>query len=146
MVVTDFVRVDAPMIQVQEQIAGSDGLAGLATAAHRKGEELTVGPGKKVAAAVDFSMDTPVIGSNSVTFPIRWTAIGPTSLFPVMDAELVLSEMGTGTHIEFRGVYTPPLGGVGYVLDRLALHRVAEATVRSFLDTLVSSLSLTPAV
>ena len=140
--VSDFILVDAPLVEVQDSITGSEGLEVLAGAAYRKGEELAVGPSPSVAAAVEFEMGTPVLSTSSVTFPVRWKATGPTSLFPVMDAELVLSEMGASTHIEMRGVYRPPLGGIGMVLDRLALHRVAEATVRSFLERLVASLSL----
>lgn len=143
MVVTDFIRVQGRMAEIQDLIAGSEGLAKMAAAAHHHGEELTVGPSKRFATSVDFTLGTPVLASSAVSFPIRWKAEGQTSLFPLMDAELVLSEMGADTHIEFRGVYTPPLGGVGYVLDRLALHRVAEATVRTFLETLVEGLSLT---
>jgi len=58
----------------------------------------------------------------------------------------VLSSLGGSTHIEFRGVYTPPLGGLGALLDRIAFHHIAEATVRTFLERLVSLLELSVAV
>jgi hypothetical protein len=137
MMVSDFMDVDLPISVVQHRISGSDGLALLADAAYRRGEELAIGPNPAVAVPVEFSIGTPVIGSNSVAFPISWRASGATQLFPHMDAELVLSPMGDTTHLEFRGVYTPPMGAVGALLDRVALNRLAAATVRNFMERLV---------
>jgi hypothetical protein len=62
-----------------------------------------------------------------------------------MDAELVLSPLGESTHVEFRGVYTPPMGAVGAILDRVAMHRLAEATVRNFLERLVELVEVSGA-
>jgi len=50
-----------------------------------------------------------------------------------LDAEL--------TQLTLRGRYEPPLGAVGRRLDRLLMHRVAEASVRAFLGRLVATLS-----
>jgi hypothetical protein len=59
----------------------------------------------------------------------------------MMEAELVLTPLGPDlTHVTFRGSYDPPLSGFGAVLDRIALHRVAESTVRSFLQRLAAAL------
>lgn len=145
MMVSDFMAVSLPMDVVQRRITGSDGLALLADAAYRRGEELAVGPSPSVAVPVEFSIGVPVVGSNSVAFPVRWRAIGATNLFPHMDAELVLSPLGQVTHVEFRGVYTPPMGPVGALLDRVAMHRLAEATVRNFLERLVELIEVSGA-
>ena len=36
--------------------------------------------------------------------------------------------------------YTPPLGSVGAAIDRAVLHRVAEATLKDFLDRIAEAL------
>lgn len=143
--VSDFMSVPLPMDVVQQRISGSDGLALLADAAYRRGEELAVGPSETVAVPVEFTMGVPAVGSNSIAFPVRWKATGSTLLFPHMDAELVLSSLGESTHVEFRGVYTPPMGPVGALLDRVAMHRLAEATVRNFLERLVDLIEVSGA-
>lgn len=144
MMVEDFVTVPLQLGDVQDRIAGSDGIALIADAAYRRGEELAIGPTPAVAAKVAFTIGVPVVGSNAVIFPIAWEATGARSLFPHMDAELVLSPMVDSTHIEFRGVYTPPFGGLGALLDRVALYRLAQATVRAFLERLVTLLEVMP--
>ena len=143
--VSDFMSIPLPIDIVQRRITGSDGLELLADAAYRRGEELAVGPSPGVSVPVEFSIGVPVVGSNSIAFPIRWKASGATQLFPHMDAELVLSPLGDSTHIEFRGVYTPPMGPVGALLDRVAMHRLAEATVRNFLERLVDLIEVSGA-
>lgn len=145
MMVSDFMSVSLPIDVVERRIAGADGLGLIADAAYRRGEELAIGPNPTVAVPVDFSIGVPVVGSNSVAFPVSWRASGATQLFPHMDAELVLSPLADGTHLEFRGVYTPPMGPVGALLDRVALHRLAEATVRNFLERLVELVEISGA-
>jgi hypothetical protein len=44
------------------------------------------------------------------------------------------------------GRYEPPLGAVGRGLDRLVLHRIAEACIRSFLRRTAANLEHTTAV
>ena len=143
--VSDFMTVELPVDVVERRISGSDGIGLLADAAYRRGEELAVGPSAGVAVPVEFRMGVPVVGSNSTAFPVSWRATGATQLFPHMDAELVLSAHGDATHIEFRGVYTPPMGPVGALLDRVALHRLASATVRNFLERLVELIEVSGA-
>jgi hypothetical protein len=49
-----------------------------------------------------------------------------------LDAEACRSGK-TQTHLQFLGRYDPPGGSAGRLVDRVALHRVAEAGARSFL-------------
>jgi len=74
---------------------------------------------------------------------IRWEASGPAGgLFPALDADIILVPAeDQGTLLGLTGVYRPPLGQLGAALDRAALHRVAAATVRNFLDRLAASIS-----
>ncbi|HTX27878.1 MAG TPA: hypothetical protein VME19_12760 [Streptosporangiaceae bacterium] len=71
----------------------------------------------------------------SAGFAIRWEATGPHGrLFPVLDADIRLAPAGgRATLLTIVGSYRPPLGAVGEALDRAILHRVATATIRSFL-------------
>jgi hypothetical protein len=41
---------------------------------------------------------------------------------------------GGRTQLAISARYRPPLGAVGRAVDRVLLHRVAEATVKDFLD------------
>lgn len=70
----------------------------------------------------------------SAGLAIRWEATGPAvGLFPVLDADIRLAPVGADvTVLTMAGVYRPPLGSLGEVLDRAMLHRVALATIRGF--------------
>jgi hypothetical protein len=78
-----------------------------------------------------------------LVYPIHWTATGATMLFPELDADLVLAKRGSkSTSITLRGTYKPPLGPIGKLADRAVLGRVAEATIRNWVDRLASALVL----
>jgi hypothetical protein len=77
----------------------------------------------------------PVIGGHgTLRVPLRWKAAEHPNLFPVMDADLHVSDLGDG-HVELRlvGEYRTPLGAVGAVADALAGRRVVEQSVHDFL-------------
>jgi hypothetical protein len=64
-----------------------------------------------------------------------------------MSADLEVAPLDENlTQLTLRGRYEPPLGAVGRRIDRLLMHRVAEASVRAFLGRLVSTLSVTEPV
>jgi hypothetical protein len=44
------------------------------------------------------------------------------------------------TQIEIAGEYRPPLGVVGNAIDAAVGHRIAEASVKSFLDDVVEQM------
>ncbi len=67
--------------------------------------------------------------------PLTWKATGAGSLFPSLDADLEVAALGPNrTQLSMSGRYRPPMGPIGRALDRALLHRVAEATVKDFLD------------
>jgi hypothetical protein len=88
----------------------------------------------------------------SVGMALRWEASGPGGgLFPVLDADLTLTPApapvpghGPGSLLTLAGVYRPPLGPLGEVLDRAILNRVATATVRGFLARVAAQLADQP--
>jgi hypothetical protein len=112
-----------------------------ASAAYRRGEGMAVGPAELVTAPIDLEVGAPIDGHECTTIPMSWVATSVSPMFPRMDAEVVISPVHSSmTHLEFRGSYRPPLEGVGRLLDRFAFHRIAESTVRNFLDRLAHAV------
>lgn len=79
--------------------------------------------------------------ANHLRMPLRWEAAEHPVLFPVMDAVLRISDAG-GDHIELHvtGEYRTPFGAVGAVADVVAGRRVAESSIRGFLDVVTQRL------
>jgi hypothetical protein len=73
--------------------------------------------------------------------PIAWEAVGPGGLFPTLEADIEVAALGPArTHLSLSGRYRPPGGMMGRIADRALFHRVAEATVKDFLDRLAARL------
>jgi hypothetical protein len=97
--------------------------------------------GHRVSKNVRIDVGAPVGSANRTWIPIAWRATGPTALFPVLDAELEFASLGTQlTQLSISGRYRPPLGLVGRTIDKALLSRVAEATIKDFVDRLARAL------
>ena len=121
------------------------GLDGMAAAAYREGEEIRARIGvvesPAVAKTVRLEVGEPVGEDGTMLLPVVWEATGTPGLFPRMEAEVVLAALGPAlTQLSLRGSYRPPLGPIGRVLDRALLHRVAEASVKGFVDRIARAL------
>ena len=142
MFVHDFVYVDADMPGLGAALAGvrAETLAEAAYEAAVEGARTAsarVGPTGALSKTVVVELGSPVTREDVVVVPLTWTATGPSWLFPRMEADLELAPSGAGrTQVSFLGRYEPPLGSLGRALDHMALHRVAQATVRAFLTRL----------
>lgn len=148
MFVYDFIQVERPFEKVCDVVLRNHGrwLDASAASAYREGERLRlrVGPhgvenlvGKEVVVEVG----TPRQSGSTLVVPMRWRATHVPALFPELDGELTIAPIHAGgTHLTLRGNYDPPLGWVGEQLDRLVFHRIAEATVRSFLKNVVAAI------
>jgi hypothetical protein len=117
--------------------AYADGLAGL----------IRVGPFGDVLGAsklVSVRLLEPVPRDDVMVQPLRWEATGVTGrLFPVLDADLTLAAASAArTLMTLNGAYRPPLAGIGAGLDRVVLHRVATATIRSLLSRIADALAI----
>jgi len=79
----------------------------------------------------------------SAVLTLRWKAIGPGGgLFPVLDADITLTAVDeASTQMRLDGAYRPPLGAAGASLDRAILHRIAAATMRSFIGQLADRIA-----
>lgn len=146
MFVQYFGMVPIPLEVAESRLLGlMDGLSESADIAYRHGEELLarIGGGEgKVAKTVRLELGEPTHGESSTTLPFAWWATGTPFLFPTMDAELVLASMGPAlTQVTLQGTYKPPIGPVGKALDRVLLHRFAEASVKDFVDRVVDELT-----
>jgi hypothetical protein len=120
-----------------------DGLEEVSEGAFDEGRELLMQAG---VAGVSKSVVVQVLAAylldDTLVIPLRWVAAGPSgSLFPQLDANLEISPASdTQSVLRLAGAYRPPLGGVGAGLDRLLLHRVADATARRLVRELAADL------
>jgi len=140
--VHDFVDVDVAFDEVVSILTDAGDEMGIwASAAFRRGEKLTLGPGEAASAPISLEIGAPLVGTDVVTIPMSWIAASGSRLFPRMDAEVVIAPLGpSATHLEFRGSYRPPMEGFGEFLDRIAFHHVAESTVHGFMERVASAL------
>jgi hypothetical protein len=122
-------------------------LAGASHVAYQGGIEqlVRVGPFGDMPGAshlVRVQFVDPVYGDGAMTVGVRWEAAGATGgLFPVLDANIRLSgEGGHSSRVVLTACYRLPLGIIGAGLDRLLLHKVATATIKTFLARMASVL------
>jgi hypothetical protein len=72
---------------------------------------------------------------------MTWEATGPEGLLPTLEGDLEVASLGPNrTQLSISAMYTPPMGAFGRALDRGLLHRVAEATVKDFLDRVAAAM------
>jgi hypothetical protein len=98
--------------------------------------EVGFSPAKiRVEKRVEIEVGTPMALPSKTVLPISWKATGPEGLFPSLEADLELAPLGSArAQLAISARYTPPLGLLGRAIDRALLHRVAEATLKDFLD------------
>jgi hypothetical protein len=86
---------------------------------------------KRVEVVVEAALRVP----GRTVVPLRWSTGAEHSPLPAMEGDLELAPFGPGaSHLAMSGRYTPPYGAIGEALDRALLNRVAEATVRDFVQ------------
>ncbi len=74
-----------------------------------------------------------VTQEDSAVWALRWEVTGKAgALFPILDADIVLTRAGEhATVLTVSGAYRPPLGDLGAGVDRAIMHLVAEATIQA---------------
>jgi len=134
--------LDASDIEAALTVAPERLLQPIAKAATQRGDRLLAqvgfGDTLRVERSVEIEIGAAVQTRSKTVIPFSWRAIGSTAgLFPTMDGDLEVASLDTAlTQLAISARYAPPLGMVGRMLDRAVLHRVAEATVKDFLDHL----------
>ncbi len=130
----------------QLRLAGlvhGDQLCGASRLAYQSGMDCLRQTGPvAVSRLVRVQFVQPVYRDGAMTLGMRWEATGKAGgLIPVLDANIRLSEEDDrGTWLAMTASYRPPFGVLGAELDRLLLHKVATATVRTFLNHLAGVL------
>lgn len=109
-------------------------LDALASAAYRDGATVLGRAGMGALSKTVEIQSIPAYQRGSTTVvPIRWVATGALGgAFPVLDANLELTASEGGTELVLVGSYRPPFGALGAAADRLVMHSVAQATMRTF--------------
>ena len=80
-------------------------------------------------------------GMLRTALPFRWKATAVPALFPTFDGDLQVSHWRKGmTQLALSANYQPPLGPVGLMLDKAALHMVAEALTKDFVDRVAAAI------
>jgi hypothetical protein len=142
MLIHYFVEVPMACDQVVPRLADAgERLDEWALAAYQRGEamQVRVGPRAVITKRVELDLGRPAEGNGSTVFPLRWRPAGAGALFPAMEADVVVAPLGQDvTQISFEGRYDPPLEGFGRLLDRAVFHRLAQSTVRDFVDRMAA--------
>jgi hypothetical protein len=80
-------------------------------------------------------------GYEVAAFPLSWHAVASPSLFPHMQAKLLVYPLSSHeTQLELEGSYDPPFGLLGDAIDSVAGHRIAEACVHQFVQDVAAQL------
>jgi D-serine deaminase-like pyridoxal phosphate-dependent protein len=101
---------------------------------------LRIGPGR-AAQPMAVVVGQPRSHPGAVIVAMGWYPLTFGQLLPRLEADLEAARLdGLSTRISVSGSYRVPFGAVGLGMDRLGLHRVAEAGVRQFLRDLQRAL------
>jgi hypothetical protein len=148
MFVRYFVEIPAAFQVIEERLLRSPEawMPGLARDAEERGElllaEVGFGPhGARLEKEVQIDLGVPIQFPSKTVLPMSWRATGAEGLFPSLEADVEVAALGPKrTQLSISARYRPPLGVVGRAIDRALLHRVAEATLKDFLDQVSDSL------
>ena len=90
---------------------------------------------RRIAKRIEVELGAPRQMTGVTLLPIRWNAASHAGFFPALEGQLEIAPIGkTTTQIGLSASYEPPLGLLGKIADRALMHRVAEITVKDFLD------------
>ena len=143
-----YVELKLPIAEVAAALlqTPADWIPRLASSAEEHGDQLLaeVGfpvSGRRVGKRVELEMGAPVRTPGRTWLPVTWRATGPYGIFPTLEGELEVAALGDHlTQLGLSARYKPPFGLVGESLDRALLHRVAEATIRDFVERVGAAL------
>jgi hypothetical protein len=138
-----YLELDLPVDEARRSLLAepSSWVPGIAREAEDRTERLLaevgfeVGDARRIDKEVELRVGNPRTVHSTTILPVSWTARGGDRLFPHLDADIEIAPLGSHrTQLSISARYRPPLGTLGQVLDKALLHRVAEATIKDFLD------------
>jgi hypothetical protein len=137
-----YVVVARPFEEVGAQMAkgAANWLPDMANDANEGGEKLLSELGfdlgkRRVGRPIKVEIGAPKASAGLIFLPIRWRAAAEAGLFPTLEGDLELAAIGNArTQLGLSANYEPPLGMLGKIADRALFHRVAELTVKDFLE------------
>lgn len=72
---------------------------------------------------------------------LRWIPADGSGLVPPIAAELEIEPIDDArTMVSLLANYEPPLGRIGTLMDRVAMHRIADTALKRYFDRLVGEL------
>jgi hypothetical protein len=142
-----FVEVNRPFDEVEAELlrAPAEWIPDLAGEAEARGEGLLaeVGFGKvlRVERTVRIEFGAPARLEAKTLLPVKWRPAAGGPALPGLDGDLELAAVGPRrSQLSMTASYEPPFGLIGRLADRALLHRVAEATVKDFVDRIARAL------
>jgi hypothetical protein len=91
---------------------------------------------RRIEKKIEVTVGRPKRTVGATLVPIRWQAVSTSWLFPALEGQLEIAPLGTSkTQLGLSAAYDPPLGLAGKIADRALLHRVAEVTIKDFLES-----------
>ena len=144
-----YIELSLPVAKVEQALVSSPAgwLSAMAGEAQARGDgllgEVGVGPlGIRLQRQVRIRLGEPMQFPSMTSLPLTWEPVGLEGVLPQLDANLELGSLGEDrTQLAISARYRPPLGVVGRAVDRVLLHRVAEATLKDFLDRLGQAIT-----
>ncbi|HHC09413.1 MAG TPA: hypothetical protein ENK55_11950 [Actinobacteria bacterium] len=101
-------------------------------------------PGLRLADEVEFVAEPAVDLPGPLPLVrrrLRWVPLDHREIHPVVEADLEAEPIDDRrTMLSLLASYVPPMGRLGTAVDRVALHRVAEAALERYFDALVAEL------
>ncbi len=97
--------------------------------------------GRRLGKQVEIELGDPIETPSRTWLPLTWKPTDAEGLFPSLEGELEAAPLGKDlTQIGLSVRYKPPFGVLGATLDRMFLHRVAEATVQDFVQRVADAI------
>lgn len=143
-----YVVVARPIAGVEAEIAAgvANWMPELAKGANGAGEKLLSELGfnlgkRRIGRRIKVEIGAPTATDGLMFLPIRWQSATEAGLFPTLEGVLEVAAIGgTRTQLGLSATYEPPLGLIGKIADRALFHRVAEVTVKDFLERIAERL------
>jgi hypothetical protein len=148
MFIRAYVELNLPIAEVEPTLlrTPAEWIPGLAASAEEHGDHLLTEVGFPVSQLhvgkrVEIDLGRPVHTPGRTWLPVSWRATGPRGVFPTLEGELEVAALGLQlTQLGLSARYKPPFGALGDSVDRALLHRVAEATIRDFVERVALAL------